>query len=1143
MLLTVVRDPACRQFPAKTIMTLRKSLLLLLTVAFLHTYAGAAAQTLTLSVKNAPLEDVFKEIKRQSGYALFFDYSWLKQAHPVTISASKISLHEALDLCFQGQPFTYQIVNKNIFLKLAAPVQVKMVEPAASVQPPIDVHGRIVNENGEPVVASVIVKGSATGTTSNANGEFQLNGIADNAVLLITATNIEKLEWPVKGKTELVVRAKTAVNALNDIVVVGYGTQKRTEVTGAVSTVDKRLLENRPVTNAVAALQGTSPGLTITRFSGQPGKEEYNAQIRGFSSINGNNSALVLIDGVEGDLTLINPNDIESVSVLKDAAAASIYGAKASGGVIIVTTKKGVADKLSFTYSALTTFNHAFGIPKRIHSWEEAQMQNEAFINAGSNPAYTDQQIGWMKDPNINYIVDPVNPSIYDYYYDLNQVDLLMRKTSFSQSHNLSLRGGSDKTQYLFSFGYYDQDGVFKFGPDGTKRYNARLNLNTKLSKIFSLDARISYSRGNTLSPSGDTYADYGLLYGIYQLRTLYPVFLPESNNTKYARVRSGPTTYQILKDGGYGETQRNKLDGIFTLKADNIAKGLSLRLIYSPGLNLSNENDFQRTIPLYDIGPEPTKFIFLPNQISKSRILQTRTDVQALADYDLTVATRHHFHLLGGYQYQYYNSDSAGTTASALISNDVPSLNLSSDPTVPPISGDNIQTNALLSYFGRFDYNFNGKYFLEATLRNDASSQLSPGRRSQYFPSVSGAWRLNTEPWFEGLSGIFNEFKLRGSWGKLGNSNVLGNYDYISMLTQGPVYPFNNARNNSIYQSVLASPDKSWETIETSDGGIDAGLLKNRLTVNLDYYVRRNNNMLVVLNAPATLGLIPSATNSARLLTKGWELNIGWKDRISRFNYWINFNIADNTNKIIRYDGQNVVTEGLNGIIEGMPINSIYGYQASGYFKTAAEVTGHAFQDDRTGPGDIVYVDQDKSGRIDGGLNRPDNHGDLVYLGNTSPRYTFGMNLGFEWNGFDFSALLQGVGKRNMLIYPSAIVPFVDAWRQPWQINQNYWTPQNQDALFPRLYLGGTQNTLTSSKWIQNASYIRLKNLQIGYSLPGSVIRRLKIEKARIFFSGQDIWEHSKMWYKYFDAESPNNAAYNYPFFRSYAIGLNLTF
>ncbi|MBL7696934.1 MAG: TonB-dependent receptor [Chitinophagaceae bacterium] len=1104
--------------------------------------ARSVSQTISFTAKNVSLEKAFKEIRKQTDYSVFYSKELIKMSQPITLSVKDMQLVDFLVTILKHQPLDFSIEAQTVLISkkiIAAP------QPAAATtaNPPIDVRGRILDEQGKPVVASILVKGTNKGVTSNEDGDFVLYGVDAQATLVISATNIEGTELKISGRTQLSITVRIAMNSLNDVVVVGFGTQRRNDLTGAVSTVDKRLLENRPVTNSVAALQGAAPGLTVTRLSGQPGKEGFDTQIRGFSSVNGTNSALVLIDGVEGDLTLINPNDIESVTVLKDAAAASIYGAKAAGGVLLVTTKKGTAEKLSLTYTGLATLNRAHNIPQRIHSWEEATMLNEAWQNAGSNPPYTAEQIEWMKDPNIDYKVSPANPGRYDYYYDLNQVDMLLKKNSFSQTHNVAVRGGGDKSQYLFSLGYFGQDGIFKVGYDNTERYNARMNISTKLNNIFSLDSRLAYSQMHTFNPSDDISEDYGLFMNLYQLGSVYPIYLPGSDSTKYARTNSGPKIYQILKDGGYGEETRRNIDGLFTLKAENIVDNLSLRLIYSPQIYMRDFDSFYKTIAFYDIGPEPARYLFNPNGISKTRAMQTRTNVQALADYDFAISSRHRFHVLGGYQYQFYKLNSTTATSEALITADLPSVNLNGDPAVPSSASDDIQTNALISYFGRLNYNYNEKYFIEGTLRNDASSQLSPGNRNQFFPSLSAAWRIDNEEWFKAAFPVFNLLKIRASWGKLGNSNVLGNYDYISMLSRGPYYPFNHTRNNSLYQAVLASPDKTWETIETTNGGLDIGLLNNRFIASFDYFVRKNNNMLVALNAPAVLGLTPSASNAAKLRTWGWEAAAGWRDRISSFNYWISVNISDNQNKIVRYEGQDVITEGLNTIINGLPINSIYGYQSDGYFNSDEEVTDHAFQDSRTGPGDIRYVDKNKDDRIDGGSNRPDDHGDLIYLGNTSPRYTFGVNLGFEWAGFDFSALLQGVGKRNILIYPYVSVPFVESWRQPWKINQDYWRPDNTDALFPRLYLEGTQNTLTSTKWVQNAAYIRLKNIQIGYTIPARITRTVKIQKARIFFSGQDIWEKSKMWYEYFDAENPNNAAYNYPFFRSYAAGLNVTF
>lgn len=1036
-------------------------------------------------------------------------------------------------------------------VKLVAGLLLLLVLPALLFAQAKTIAGTVTDETGKPLPGiSVTVKNGAAGTSTNEAGKFSLN-VPPNATLVVSSVNYETMEVPVGNQNSLTIALTPKNGTLTDVVVVGYGTKRKIDLTGAVSTVDKKVLENRPVTNAVDALQGAAPGLIITRSSGQPGNEGWNANIRGYSSLNGTNSPLVIIDGVEGDLLSINPNDIESISVLKDAAAAAIYGAKSSGGVIIVTTKKGVTGKISINYTGLYTTKHFYSIPQRLHSWEEAEMANVARANAGQSAAWSQQQINWMKNPDSSFYRDPANPATIGYYYDLNQIPLLLRKSSPSQNHNLSVSGGNDKTQYLLSLGAYTADGVFKFGPDGTNRYNARLNLTTQFSSVFSLDSRISYTQQKTEASTAGVNGDYGLLYNIYQLRTIYPIFLPGTDSTKYASTGSGSTTYQLLKEGGYSEERQNNFDGVFTLKAENLVRGLTLRAVYSPQFQQYNNDNFARTIPLWSYNAAGTpiiaSYLNRPNSVTKIRQTQTSHDVQLLADYDWTINNSHHLHVLGGFQYQYYNYNYALARARSLISNDIPSLNLSSDPTVPPVVADNIQTNAWVSYFGRFNYDYQQKYLFEATLRNDASSRLAPGYRSQTFPSVSAGWVLSKERWFETAFGFFDEFKLRGSWGKLGNAQ-LGrpyehNYDYIALLNNGPAYPFNNVITPSLYQSALPSPGLGWETIETTDGGIDLALFRNRLNASFDYFVRKNNNMLIVLNEPAVLGVTPSTTNAASMKTWGWEATIGWRDRIGSLNYSANFNIGDNQNKITKYLGNVVYQEGVNTAIPGMPINSIFGYAAEGYFTSQDQVDKHAFQDNRTGPGDIIYKDINGDNKIDGGIGTADNHGDLVYLGNTSPRYNFGFNLALSWKGFDLSAFLQGTGKRSIMIYSYTIVPFVNSWRMPWAINTDYWTPDNPDARFPRLYQGGTQNTYVSSHWVQDAAYVRLKNLQVGYTLPVKLTQKVKIAKARIFFSGENIGEYTKMWFKYYDPEDPNNVSFNYPFYRSYAVGLNLTF
>lgn len=1046
--------------------------------------------------------------------------------------------------------------------------------------------GTVRDDDGSPVAGvSVSIKNQPGGVVTDISGRFAIKAPI-GATLVLSAINYLSFTTNVDQRTEYTLGLKRKTGTLSDVVVVGYGTQKRTNVTGAVSVISKDVLENRPVTNAVAALQGAAPGLVVTRTSGQPGQEGYNLNVRGLSSLNGTNAALVVIDGVAGgDLTLINPNDIESISVLKDAAAAAIYGAQASGGVILVTTKKGTIGRLKLDYSGLYTTNTRYNVPKLLQSWQAAQMVNGAYSDAGMGAGpYSAATIRVMKSDTsflptgTNLNTDPITVpapgtyTSYTYYHALDD-NTFLRTSTNSQNHNISASGGNDRTQYFFGLGYYTQNGVLAVGPDAYQRYNARFNVTVKMSRILSLDSRIGYTFGKTTAPNATLNGDNGFLYNIYsrastgvQTGTIY---LPnDSTHTKIANA-SGGDIYGVLKYGGYNSTNQHTLTGAFTLKADSIVRGLSLRLVYNPGLQQGNNDIFAKNFTLWNTLTSPITAVSTgsgasttsSNYLSKARATQYSQDVQALADYDLKLRGGHNFHVLGGFEYQYYNFNSDNVKTTNLVSTTTPSLNFVSASSVVTAS-DNVQTNAWVSYFGRLDYNFRSKYLFEFNLRDDGSSKLAPGYRFQLFPSVSGGWRISQEDWFANSVSWVSELKLRGSYGSLGNAQLgalnTNNYNYIASLPQGPSTVFNNVNNYSYYQSAIPSLGQGWETIKTTDLGTDIGLFKSRLNFSFDYFKRDNNNMLITVNYPATLGVAPPTTNSASMTTHGWELFLGWTDHIGRnFSYWINGNLSDNTNKLTKYEGTTVVNAGSNSTIVGMPVNSIYGYVDQGYFKDAQDVSSSAFQYAKTGPGDIKYKNLDgmahvnPSGQaiINTGANTVADHGDLTYLGNTSPRYTFGINLGASYKGFDFSAILQGVGKEKMLIPQRTMVPFVQTYRTPWAEQQDYWTPTHTNAKFPRLYWYGSDavatamNSAISSHWIQNATYLSLKNLQVGYTLPRRITQKAKIEKVRIFFTGQDIWRTTGMWYKAFDAENPNNNAWNYPFFRSYAAGLNVTF
>jgi TonB-linked SusC/RagA family outer membrane protein len=977
-------------------------------------------------------------------------------------------------------------------------------------------------------------------TSTDQLGNFTIEA-ASTDVLSFKSVGYLTQQATIKGNESPVILMTEDQRSLNEVVIVGYGKQNKSEVSGAISTVKSEAIINRPVTNVLAALQGTAPGLVVTRTNGQPGKEGYGAQIRGFSSVNGS-SPLILVDGVEqASIGSLDQNEIESITILKDASAAAIYGARGANGVILITSKKGVQGKLTIAANSQFSVNHAHNIPERLHSYEEASMLNESRVNAGNAPAFTPEMIEWMKN-GPHYRVNPADPSSYEYFYDVDMIDSVMRpnRNTLQHQHNISASGGDVKSQYLLSFGYLGQNGIFKFGPDKNQRYNGRFNYNTKFTEWLSLDSRIAYSDANVLSPAVSVGGDYGLLYNIYELRSLYPVHLPGTNF--YTSGASSNQTYAQLQDGGETKERTNNANGVFTLQAGNFVKGLSIKAIYAPYLQVYNYNNSKRRIAQYNLNGVAA-YWNNPNSYTVTKSNVYRANYQFLTDYDFNLGEKNSFHVLGGYQIETFRSASSTAIAKNLSSNDLFSLNLG-DPSQYSAS-DNIDTWATQSYFGRLNYNYDERYYIEGVVRVDGSSKLAPGYRYNTFPSVSASWRLSKETWFNKALPLFNEFKIRASYGQLGNSDLsnFGSYDYLATLAKSGAYPFNNTATYGYYNNTLPSPQKTWEIINTSNAGIDLVLFNNRLNLSGDYFIRKNKNMLVQVNTTSMIGINTAQYNAASMKSWGWEISFGWRDKIGKeFSYWMNGNVADNKNKVLSYQGQSVVASGLNSVIEGEELNTIWGYQADGLFSSKEQAAQHAFQSNITDAGDIIYRDQNGDNKIDGGRNTIENHGDLVKLGSTTPRYTFGFSLGGSVKGIDFSAFFQGVGKRNMLINSYYTVPFVESWRQPIQGQTDYWTPTNMDARFPRLYIGGGQNLSPSSWWIQNASYIRLKNVQIGYTLPASVAKKAHLSKVRIFFTGQDLWEKSGMWLNFYDAEEPNNSTLNYPLFRSYALGLNIT-
>ena len=1010
------------------------------------------------------------------------------------------------------------------------------------------VKGTVLDANTrEPLIGvSVLEKGTTNGAVTDLDGNFSIQNVRSGATLVFSYVGYatqEILATRVGSSVLLEEDDKT----LNEVVVVGYGVQKKVNLSGAVSAVDGDKLAAKPASDVLSAMQGEMPGVAVLRSSGEPGSETSGMRIRGFSSVNAT-SALVLIDGIEGDISLLNADDIESISVLKDASACAIYGARAASGVVLVTTKSGSEGRPKISYNGYYAVNMPGNMPERLPAWEEQQWINIGRYNAGGSYEWNKEKTTWVANPNFNYYPNN-NNGRWEQFTATNWVDEGTKDWAGQTNHSISVSGGSKNINYLISGNYYFKDGMLKYAKNNNTRVNLHAKLHAELNKYLSLGINVQYQSKKNNAPSNGAGSILNTMYGARARQLLWQ---PEETPNYDAQPYSGDlqvNPIDILKNGGTNESLYEAFLGKGELTIKNFVKGLSVKLSASRRAGYYTQRSERHWLAWYAMnGTTIRQQTNNPNSLYRQKNNDYHDQFEATVNYVADFG-QHNVQVLAGTSYENYRKDQFDATARNMNSNDFYSFNYydaseASNTTL----GDLIQPWSMMSYFGRINYNFAERYLLEANIRYDGSSRLAPEKRWKAFPSVSAAWRVNQEPWFK-LDWVSN-LKLRASWGQLGNGAVLGLYDYIPTISQSTTY----ITEKSYYQSQLASKDKTWETIETTNLGVDLGLLNSRLNASFDYYWKYNNDMLSNLQLPHTIGIGVPAVNIGKLKTWGWEFEIKWNDRIGDFSYQVAFNLSDSKNELVEYDGADVITAGTRQLIEGYPLNTIWGYTTDGYWSSKEEYEQYkeahpgykSFSDGKVGAGDVKFLTlPDKDGSINhqvgAGDGTKENHGDLVYLGDTNGRYLYGLNLSAKWKGFDLAVMFQGVAKRKLLIDTEAIAPFGRTHQMPWTIHRDYWTEDNQDAYWPRLYNynGDMYNFQPSDKWVQNAAYLRLKNITLGYTIP---IPKRYIEKLRFYVSGNDVWEKSDI-LKVFDPEAGNNVGRNYyPFFRTWSFGVNVT-
>ncbi|MCW1735717.1 SusC/RagA family TonB-linked outer membrane protein [Anaerorudis cellulosivorans] len=1035
--------------------------------------------------------------------------------------------------------------------------------------------GKVVDIKGEPVIGANIVEvGTTNGTVTDVDGNFALE-VADNAVIRVSYIGYLDQQINTAGKTNFNIVLQEDIKALEEVVVVGYGTQRKVNLTGAVDQVTSEVFENRPISNVTQALQGIVPNLNIKLVDGKPTRSSsYN--VRGTTSIGQGGSALVLIDGVEGDPALLNPNDIESISVLKDAASAAIYGARGSFGVVLITTKTPQKGKITVNYSGSILSQTPTAIPDNVtDGYVYAERFREAYYawnNYSSLPSkinktqpYSDAWLETFKKRKEQGITNEVEigpDGSYIYYGNTDWYDILYRDHSFAQDHNVTASGGSEKADFYLSGHYYDFNGLFNYNSDTYKMYNIRAKGSLEITKWLKISNNMEFSDMTYHNPinigeGGSIWrniADEG--------HPSMPVCNPDGSLTMSAAYTVG--------DFIYGKNWINTHKKILKNTTAFNASFLNNKLRVNGDFTFRNfdNNDEQKRVPVpYSNVQGRTVWLSEKYNDFKESIRNTfYTATNLYAEYENTFADDHYFKGMLGYNYETSKYESNYVQRNGLLLPDAENLNLALGESTTTSAG--YEKWQIVGTFFRLNYNFQNRYLLEINGRYDGSSKFPQNQRYGFFPSLSGGWRISEEPFWKVDDSLISDMKIRASYGSLGNGNI-GSYNFMELLSISTSDRVLNGALNKYTQNPAPIPSGlTWETATTFDIGTDIGLAKGRLQFTGDYYIRKTTDMYTVgMTLPEVFGATSPKGNYADMTTRGWELSVTWNDNFvlggKSFNYQLRGTMHDYKSKIDRY---NNTTKSLSDYYPGMTVGEIWGYRTDGLFQSQDEIEGYVntiIKSSSNGtvyPGDIKFVDVNKNGKIDYGDKTVDKPGDMVIIGNSDPRYIYSLKLDADWNGFFLSSFFQGVGQQDW--YPSNESAFWGQYNRPynnlpkWHLN-NYWTKDNRDAYLPRYAGYNTSLKETKSdRYLQNIAYIRLKNLQVGYSLPQHLISKISMKQARVFISGENLWSWSPLYRRTRDFDVTNTQGsdpdltssnygdnYSYPLMKTISLGLSLTF
>src|SRR6266702_3425132 len=1111
---------------------------------------------LSLAFEGATLKEALAEISRQAGLSLVYADDVLPSGTLVNLRADRITVVAALT---------------DVLLDAGVDVVFTPDGRATLVKRPQfgSIAGTVTaGETGTPLVRAVVsVGGTRLTAETDASGRYTIGSVPVGTQRLrarmLGYGPVDTSVVVAEGQeTVMNFQLKAQAIELEAVVAVGYGEKRREDLTGAVTTVGPEALSGRPVTNTVAALQGALPGLIVQRGGGQPGVEDFNLNLRGVSSynpadtLNAANTPLVLIDGVPGNLDLLNPADIESITALKDAAA-SIYGARAADGALLVTTKRGTRSAPVFTYSNNTAVTKLTGMMDTPNNYQMAVMDNEANIHNGAAPMYTPDLLNRVRIGDPTPIPHPIYASS-GWMRCCTNTDWrkALFEDGFEQKQTVSVSGGGATSTYYLSAAYAAQNGVIRYANDNNKRYPLRLNYDYDFSRRVRLETRLGVENQDRSDIGGFTHGSWCscpwvIVEGIFGMPN-HPIYT-ESGQHFFAQGGWGNAVAQA-KDAATATFVTRNVNTNFKLIVQPL-DGLKLNLQSGIDYRTEDNTDIGKSYPYYQWNDSNIAYYSTnpdQNWVGRYNATTVHRNYVGYAEFSRTFGERHAVELMGGVSHEDHDVDWFQAGRYNFPNQDVWGLNLGG--TGNTWTGGGGTQWAIQSLFSRLSYGFNNKYLLDATLRYDGSSRFRPDKRWGLFPGVSLAWRISEEPFARRHLAVFDDLKLRASYGENGNQEGINLYDYLQLISIGrqwpypPYYPFGaGGQDQSAYLSGMVSKDRTWETIATTNVGWDATLLSSRLNVTFDYFVKRNKDMLVPINAPALLGATPPFANAGKLKAWGFETSVGWKGAIRGLQYSARISLSDAQNKVVNYGGQDTYVLGVNYVRQGYPVNTYFGYVFDGLIRNQAELDAYKLLGgvpSDIGIGDARYKDLNGDGKISLYADNPGQDGDVVDLGNLAPRYTYGLNLNLAWKRFDLGTFFQGVGERTLFRDGEYRMPWSDWWRQPplFYYGQT-WNEDRPNAPYPRLSHGDIRfwNYQPSSLQRINGAYLRLKNLQIGYTLPERLIARARMTHARVYFSGFDLWEKHSVkggW----DPESPP-LGFNYPFQRLYSFGMDITF